>query len=230
MEMVDSNDESAPSCTSLWFEPWRDMYDNGMINTITDDEDNNSTRSDTSARIKSSIYAEFLERTKTMSDKDFELHELESTIEYLDELMHIASESNHHIRCLDNARAYMRKVYLEMMQEKIEPTQPEDVNRNSFPESSSGQVKVEKNVRVSDKSLQNKFQSDLAELPDANIPSQDLEDLGTYRSKFLVRDESKSNTALGSRIAWDSTSGLENKPKDITSADFLPWRDTIDDS
>ena len=55
-----------------------------------------------------------------------------------------------------------------MMQEEIEPTQPEDVNRNSFPESSSGQVKVEKNVRVSDESLQNKFQSDPAEKPDIN--------------------------------------------------------------
>ena len=48
MESVTSNDGSALLCTSLWFKPWRDVYNNGASEDFQGKDDGRSIWSDSS--------------------------------------------------------------------------------------------------------------------------------------------------------------------------------------
>ncbi len=126
------------------------MYDNRAIDNFKDKDDDSGIWSNTSKIVEvnrgslMSLFAKFVERTKTTTDEDDELYELESLIADLNELMHMASESNQDIRYLEDLKAYEQKILLR----KHQP------NRNREPKSGVVQDGPKKEEIKSDKPAQ----------------------------------------------------------------------------
>ena len=104
MKLVTSNDKSAPSCTSLWFKPWQDVYDDGKSEDFQDEKEGTSIQSAKYEILKTEnrslrllLKAQYI-RKMINNDKDSELYELKSLIADLDDLMMIAAESNQELR------------------------------------------------------------------------------------------------------------------------------------
>ena len=139
MESVTSHDKSAPLCTSLQFKPWRDVY-NGASKDFQEEEDdtNWSTSSVIIETENGSLRALLQEQyiRKMIKDKeDLELYKLESLMAEFNELMTIAAKTKQEIKNREELRDFRRVLLLG-----------KHANRKSVPESSSGQVTMEKNA------------------------------------------------------------------------------------